>query len=68
MAKLIDNQISLFDFAPSVMESSTDGMLTIVKADYKESVNVGWHELFDGYDELYGITFSSGIQFFAMTR
>ena len=59
----MDTQMSLFDIAPSEMEATTGGLLTVVKAEYKESTRVGWHELFDGYDELYGITFSSGMQF-----
>lgn len=59
----MDTQMSLFDIAPSEMEKATGGRLNVVKADYKESVKVGWHELFEGFDELYGITYSSGIQF-----
>ncbi len=57
------HQMSLFDIAPSEMEVTTGRLLDIVNAVYKENVSVEWHELFDGFDELYGITFSSGIQF-----
>ena len=54
MAK--EQQMSLFDIVPSVMEATTSGLLDVVKAEYKEKVRVGWQELFDGFDELYGIT------------
>lgn len=56
-------QMTLFDIAPSEMEAKSSGLLEVVKAEYKENTKVGWHELFDGFDELYGITFSSGIRF-----
>ena len=59
----MDNQMSLFDLVPTQMESMANGNLSIVKAEFKEAVKTGWHELFDGFDELYGITFSSGVQF-----
>lgn len=59
----MENQMSLFDIEPEQMEAASDGLLSVVKAKYVEDVKVGWHDLFDGYDELYGITFSSGIQF-----
>ncbi len=57
------DQMSLFDFAPEEMEAAEDGKLKIVRAEFKEVVTQDWSELFDGFDELYGITFSSGIQF-----
>ncbi len=59
----MDNQMSLFDLAPKQMDAARDGLLSVVKAEFKENTKVGWHELFDGYDELYGITYSSGMQF-----
>ena len=59
----MDQQMSLFDMAPEEMESASDGMLHVVKAEFKEESKVTWKDLFDGYDELYGITFSSGIKF-----
>ena len=59
----MDQQISLFDMAPVEMEAASDGILHVVKAEFMEESKVTWKELFDGYDELYGITFSSGIQF-----
>lgn len=59
----MDTQMSLFDFAPDQMESMSNGNLKVVKAEFVEKKNIGWIDLFTGYDELYGITFSSGIQF-----
>ena len=56
-------QLNLFDIATSEMEATTSGLITVVNAVYKENIKVNWHDLFDGFDELYGITFSSGIQF-----
>lgn len=59
----MDTQMSLFDLAPDQMESMSNGNLKVVKAEFVEKNNIGWIDLFTGYDELYGITFSSGIQF-----
>lgn len=59
----MDTQMSLFDFAPTQMESMCNGNLKVVKAEFVEKKNIGWTDLFMGFDEMYGITFSSGIQF-----
>lgn len=37
--------------------------LSVVKAIYADTVETNWEELFDGFDRLYAITFSSGIEF-----
>ncbi len=37
--------------------------LDVVKAEYVGSESVTWEELFDGYDSLKAITFSSGVSF-----
>lgn len=37
--------------------------LSVVKAVYADMVETNWEELFDGFDRLYAITFSSGIEF-----
>ncbi len=66
MANLEDNmegQLSLTDLAPESMEDVVDGRLRVVTANYNGIKECGWRELFSGYDELYGITFSSGIPF-----
>ena len=48
-------QMSLFDLAPEQMEAAQDGKLKIVKAQFVEVVDEDWSELFEGFDELYGI-------------
>lgn len=58
-----DDQMTLMDLAPSQMESINDGCLKIVKAEFVAEEKTGWNELFENYDEMYGITFSSGISF-----
>lgn len=37
--------------------------LDVVRAEYVGSETVTWEELFDGYDSLKAITFSSGVSF-----
>ena len=37
--------------------------LKVVKALYTDTVETNWEDLFDGFDRLYAITFSSGIEF-----
>lgn len=37
--------------------------LKVVKAVYTDTVETNWEDLFDGFDRLYAITFSSGIEF-----
>lgn len=59
----MDQQISLFDIQPKQMNSASDGCLKVVKSKFVETSKVSWHDLFDGFSELYGITFSSGIGF-----
>ena len=59
----MDTQMSLFEWMPDQMESMSNGNLKVVKAEFVEKKNIGWTDLFTGYDELYGITFSSGIPF-----
>lgn len=57
------NQMSLFDLVPEEMEKSSSGQLRVVKAQFIESAKLNWRDIFEGFDELYGITFSSGIAF-----
>ena len=57
------DQMSLFDIVPEEMEKSFSGQLHVVKAKFVEGANLNWRDLFEGFDELYGITFSSGIGF-----
>ena len=59
--KQTDGQLTLFnDF--NVPNPSTEN-LKIVKASFQGSANMCWQDLFDGFDELYAITFSSGTEF-----
>lgn len=57
------DQMTLFDIEPKQMDAMSSGSLKVVNATFTGATTVGWHELFDGFNELYGITFSSGIQF-----
>lgn len=56
-------QLSIFDMAPEQEDAFKTGQLNVVYANFSEMKKQNWQELFEGYDELYGITFSSGIQF-----
>jgi hypothetical protein len=64
--KETDNeQQSLFDLADEKDIDLRDHTLRIVNAEMTGTDSRTWQELFDGYDELYVITFSSGIDFTA---
>lgn len=52
------NQDSLFDNQPS-----STNKLEVVKLDYIEAQALTWEELFQGYEKLYAITYSSAIGF-----
>lgn len=53
----IENQ-SLFDNTKSLSIK-----LDVVKMEFQEALTISWEELFEGYDRLYAITYSSGIDF-----
>lgn len=56
-----DNNFSFFDVCePQKMPSSK---IDVVKLSYISSESVTWQELFEGYNELYAVTFSSGVNF-----
>ena len=59
----MEEQLSLFDIEPQQMDSVCCGSLHIVKAMFESVECLGYQKLFEGFDELYGITFSSGIPF-----
>ena len=62
MAKRIDeNNLSLFDIYES--QDMPSSKIDVVKLSYITSESVTWQELFEGYNELYAVTFSSGINF-----
>lgn len=54
---------SLFSLADSTSDSSTNNSLEVVKMSYCGAETMSWQELFSGYDSLYAITFSSGVNF-----
>ncbi len=54
---------SLFSLADSTSDSSTNNGLEVVKMSYCGAETMSWQELFSGYDSLYAITFSSGVNF-----
>ena len=58
-----NNQLSLFDLNENEKERLESNLLPIVKATFVEPEKKTWIELFEGYDELYAITFSSGLGF-----
>lgn len=60
-----ENQYSLFDIKDDNGISSFDigSSLQVVNALFQNVEKRNWNDLFSGYDELYAITFSSGIDF-----
>ncbi len=67
-----EEQTSLFDvfgadteqesiIAPDSISSTLS--LSVVDAAFKGCIQTDWKQLFSGYDELYAITFSSGVNF-----
>ena len=44
---------------------SFNNAIDVVMADFGEASKLNWKEMFDGFDELYAITYSSGIDFVA---
>ena len=58
--------LTLFDTVPNQqisLDHTTSGRLDVVRADFIEAETMSWEELFEGYDALYAITYSSGIDF-----
>ena len=56
-------QLSIFDLDEKEAERVNSNALSVVKAQFVAGEKKTWVELFDGYDELYAITFSSGLGF-----
>ncbi len=61
MKNKIDDNLSLFDVCDS--KEVPNSKIDVVKLSYISSETVTWQDLFNGYDELYAVTFSSGINF-----
>lgn len=55
--------MNLFDMAEESGIDINKESLSVVNAEMKSIEKKTWQELFDGFDELYAITFSSGIDF-----
>lgn len=55
--------LSLFDMDNIQTNSKGNGKLDVVKMEYLGAESVEWKELFSGFDKLYAITFSSGLNF-----
>ena len=56
-----DDNLSMFDMLEP--EEAISPKLDVVKLSYISAEAMTWQELFKGFDELYAITFSSGINF-----
>ena len=59
------NELNLFSSLSGDESFSDYETLEVVSCSFVNSHRVTWQDLFDGYDELYAITFSSGIDFTA---
>ncbi|MBQ8317600.1 MAG: phospholipase D family protein [Lachnospiraceae bacterium] len=55
-------QLTLFDFDEGLTVDASR-KLQVVQAKFIQSRELSWQELFDGFDEMYVITFSSGLRF-----
>ena len=53
-------QMSLFDMEETGVKFDATKRLQVVKSQFIESQSVSWQDLFEGFDEIYAITFSSG--------
>ena len=58
-----DYNLSLFDTDEVQEQFDSNNKLDVVKMEYIGAESIEWKELFDGFDKLYAITFSSGINF-----
>lgn len=58
-----DYNLSLFDTDEVQEYFDSSNRLDVVKMEYIGAESVEWKELFNGFDKLYAITFSSGINF-----
>ena len=53
-------ELSLFDLDE---DTESTKKISIVEAEFKKIHTMNWEDLFQGFDELYAITYSSGIDF-----
>lgn len=61
MGNITDNQINLFN--DNNIDLISTPKIEIINATFNQVQRRSWEELFNGFDELYAITFSSGIDF-----
>ena len=54
---LLDNE------QEQTQHGNAKGQIDAVKAEFIETQSLSWEELFDGFDKLYAITYSSGVDF-----
>ena len=57
------DQLSLFDIAEVSEKLDKSKRLQVVQSQFIETQEMYWQELFNGFDEIYALTYSSGIQF-----
>ena len=60
-----NKNMSLFDVATDdqTVHYQESGKIDVVKAEFIEAETLNWIELFEGYNNLFAITYSSGIRF-----
>lgn len=58
-----NDDLSLIDYFEQKQGGSLDPKLDVVRLHFLSSEQMTWRELFDGYQELRAITFSSGMNF-----
>ena len=60
-----EKQITMFGDEPDAPEAimEEDKKLDVVKVSFIEGKKMHWRELFKGYDSIYAITYSSGLEF-----
>ena len=56
-------ELSLFDIFEEEGKEVIEKKLNVVRADFIEVEQMAWKELFSGYNKLWAITYSSGINF-----
>ncbi len=63
--KMDQLQASLFDDEEFKEKHTFNNAISIVRAEFSSAEKINWKDLFDGYDEIYAVTYSSGIDFAA---
>lgn len=60
---VIDDTVQEISFFDAIEETASTKKLNVVEASFKGVVSMNWEDLFNGYDEIYAITYSSSIDF-----